>query len=360
MNLSKKLPKKIFRGNLKNMLASLSPVLVVLMALLIGAGLILIEGHNPIDAYLSLVKGAFGSKRRISETLVKTTPLLLMGLAVSVAFKNSFWNIGGEGQFIAGALFATFFALKFSNLPGLLLGILCFLAGFLGGAFWCVIPGLMKVYFNVNEVISSLMLNYVALYILRYLIRGPMMYRSPEMVIGQVFPQSARVPEKLFLPLLVERTRLHLGLVFVLIILALVFFLWKTRIGFEIELSGKNIEAAKYAGMKVNSIIILVTIISGGLAGLVGWNEIFGVHHRLLDDVTAGYGFLGLVVALLGDLNPLGIMISAVLFSALKVGGHAMERATGVSFAVVTVINGLVIIFVLIRAALQQRIRGEL
>jgi general nucleoside transport system permease protein len=345
-------------SDLRLLLGGLSPVLVVLFALMIGAFLILLSGHDPIEAYISLVLGAVGSVGRFSETLVKTIPLLVMGLAVSIAFKNGFWNIGGEGQFLAGATLATAVGLAFSGLPALLLVPLCFLSGFLGGALWGLIAGVLKVRFNVNEVISTLMLNYIALYLFMYLIRGPMMDRTSIVSTGLVFPQSALLPKVLFLPILLEKTRLHAGLFLALAILVITWLLWRTRIGFEIEASGSNREAASYAGMNVGRVVLLVSFVSGGLAGLVGWSEVFGVHHRLLDAITGGYGYLGIVVALLGNLHPFGILLSSFLFSALTVGGNAMERATGISFTIVSVINGLVIIFLLVRIALQKKIQG--
>jgi simple sugar transport system permease protein len=337
----------------------LAPLIVVVAALCVGAVLILVAGHDPIQAYLSLFHGAFGGMSHFSETLVKAIPLLLMGLAISIAFKNSFWNIGGEGQFIAGAIFATWTALTFARLPGVILTVLCFVAGFAGGAIWCLIAALLKVRFKVNEVISTLMLNYVASFSLMFLIRGPMKDQSSQVLTGQVFPQTALIPQSLYLPILIDKTRLHAGLFVVAAALILVWLLWRTQAGFEIELSGANKEAAQYAGINVNRVILLTAILSGGIAGLVGWSEIFGIYHRLLDAITSGYGFLGLVVALLGGLHPLGILISALLFSALTVGGNAMERATGVTYSVVSVINGLIIIFLLVRVALQRSIMGE-
>lgn len=343
---------------LRTIVADLSAVWVVLAALALGALLIAISGHDPLAAFAALIGGALGSTDRIAETLVKMIPLAIMGLAVSIAFKNSYWNIGGEGQFIAGAVLATWFALSFAPLPVPLLALLSFAAAFAGGALWGAIAGLMKIRFSVNEVISTLMLNYVALNVLRYLIRGPMRDQTGAAFAGLVFPQSALIPEPLFLPQLVERTRLHAGLFLALILVALVWLLWKTRVGFAIEVMGSNRHAAHYAGINVNRVTLLVALLSGGVAGLVGWNEIFGVHHRLLDAITAGYGFLGIIVALLGNLNPLGILVSSFLFSVLVVGGNAMERATGVSFSVVEVINGLIILFLLVRTLLRTRIRG--
>jgi ABC-type uncharacterized transport system permease subunit len=337
----------------------LSSVLAVLAALLIGAMFIIISGHDPIEGYLGLLRGALASPARLGETLVKAIPLLLIGLGMSIAFKNSFWNIGGDGQLIMGALLATWVALTFPGLPVGILAPLSFFAGFTGGAIWSLIAGILKVRFNVNEVLSTMMLNYIALHTLSYLIRGPLKDCTTSQYTAQVMPQSALIPESLFLPILLPKTRLHGGLVLALLSVVLVWLLWRTTVGFEIELSGANKDAANYAGVDYARVIILSSILTGGLAGLVGWNEIFGVHHRLLEGITAEYGFLGIVVALLGGLSPYGVLMSAFLFSILVVGGNAMERSTGISYAVVDIINGIVILFVLLRMILQRLIMGR-
>lgn len=344
---------------LRTSLGRLSPIIVLVAALVIGGVLIIISGKDPIEAYISLLNGAFGSLSRFSETLVKAIPLLIMGLAISIAFKNGYWNIGGEGQFLVGATLSTWVGLTLSQLPTIVLSILCFLAGFMGGALWGGLSGVLKNKFNVSEVISTLMLNYVAVYIVMFLIRGPMMDQSAKISTGLVFPQTELLPDRLFLPILIERTRLHAGLFLSLIVLIFVWLFWRTKIGYSIEVSGANPDAARFAGINEKRIVLFVSMLSGGLAGLVGWNEVFGVHHRMLDALTAGYGFLGIVVALLGNLLPFGVFISSFLLSILTVGGKAMERATGVPFAVVDVINGTIIIFLLFRVALAKKIRGR-
>ena len=337
------------------------PLIAILLALVIGSILIIISGHNPIQAYISLVQGAFSNSFRFGETLVKTAPLVIMGLGISIAFKNSFWNIGGDGQFIMGGILSTWVALAFSHIPAPILAVACFLAAFIGGAIWCLIAGLLKSYFNVNEILSTLMLNYIALAILSYLIRGPMkdMTGAGDFT-GQVMPQSAAIPNSQFLPLLISQTRVHAGIIIAIIACLLVWILWRTTTGFQIELNGASREAANYAGVNSIKIIILTSILSGGLAGIVGWNEIFGIFHRLLDAITSGYGFLGIVVALLGGLSPWGTLLSAFLFSSFVVGGNSMERSLGVSYSVIDIISGLIILFVLVRGlVLLNVIRRE-
>lgn len=336
----------------------LAPLLAVLFAFLVGAVMIALSGKNPIEGYLALLRGAFGGKEQLSETFVKAIPLLVMGLAESIAFKNAFWNCGGQCQLIVGAVLATWIALNLRHFPGPALVTVCFIAAFVGGALCCLVAGILKARFRVSEVIVTLMMNYIAVYVLMYLIRGPMMYRSEGGIGGMLFPESALVPEASFLAILVPGTRLHAGIVAAVIILAVTWLLWRTRVGFEIEIAGENVEAARNAGVEVGRVTTLVALISGGLAGIVGWNEVFGVYHRLLDGIDAGYGFLGLMVALLGGNSPWGIVVSSLLFAALVVGGNSMERATGISYAVVNVIIAVIILFLLARGLLHRTSRS--
>lgn len=333
----------------------LDAMAAILLALVAGTVLILIAGQDPVLAYKALLEGAFGGASRFSETVIKMVPLLMMGLATSIAFKNSFWNLGGEGQFIAGAVLSAWLAFSFPGLSTLMHAVLCLIAGLLGGAAIGFLAGYLKLRFSVNEVISTLMLNYIMLHMSSYLIRGPLTDPSSNML----WPQSAPVPQDLFLPRLISRSRLHVGLIVALILAALIAVLWRTRVGFEIEMSGANPEASDYAGVNASRVLLLTASLSGAIGGLAGWNEIFGVHHRLLDGMTGGYGFLGIIVALLGGLHPLGILFSSLFFAALLVGGNAMDRATGVSFSVVAVINALVVLLLLARVFLRRLISGK-
>jgi len=321
----------------------LPPVIAVGLALLMGAILLIVSGHHPLEAYASLFRGAFGSTHRLAETLVKATPLSILAIGIAIAFKSEIWNIGGDGQFTIGAVLAVFVALNVT-LPSVLLLPLTFLAACVGGALWGGIAGYLKARFNTNEVITTLMLVYIANYLLDWLVKGPMM--DPK---GFGFPQTELVDEALRLPVLIGGTRLHAGLFLALAVVVVGYFFWKTTLGFRIELVGQSREVARYSGVNVSRTIVVTMLISGGLAGIAGWVEVFGIHFRLLEHIAGGYGFLAIVVALLADLNPIGILVSAFFFAALLVGGETMKRMVGVPFSLVEVIQGLVIMFVISR-----------
>ncbi|WFD09379.1 ABC transporter permease [Tepidibacter hydrothermalis] len=332
-------------GNiLKEMMKGiLSPFISVLLAFFVSGILLLLVGTNPLEAYSSLLNGAFGSSHRIGETIIKAIPFIILGLGISVAFKAQIWNIGADGQFTLGAIFAMIVALylPFSNIIKMPLS---FIAAFVGGACWGGIAAFLKTKFNANEVITTLMLNYIAFYLLEWLVKGPMM--DPN---GHGFPQTALIHENLRLPIILKGTRLHLGILLAVILIIGGYYFWKTVLGFKIEVVGQSPYVAEYSGIKVNKTIGITMCISAGLAGLAGWTEVFGLHYRLLENISGGYGNLAIVVALLAGLNPFGIIISAFFFAALVVGGNSMQRMVGVPFSLVDVIQGLVIIFIISR-----------
>lgn len=317
----------------------------VLIALLIGTLLLLLNGRSPAEAFTSLLQGAFGSVDRFAETLVKATPLLIIAISVSISFRCQIWNIGAEGQIIAGAILSTWLALILKDWPPLVVLPLTFLGGMLGGMLWGLIAGLLKAYAQANEVITTSMLNYIAIYLLAYLVHGPMI--DPE---GFNFPQSPLIADAFILTRLIPGTRLNIAFVVALVMVGLAVIFWRTTLGMRIEIVGHSQRVAKQIGLKVPLMITLVTGISGALAGVAGWGEIFGLHYRLIEEIARGIGNLGIVVALLGELHPLGMLVSAFFFAALVTGGNAMERNAGVPFALVDVIQGCVILLVLARS----------
>ncbi|MFW5942795.1 MAG: ABC transporter permease [Chloroflexota bacterium] len=325
--------------------------LSVLLALLIGALLLLASGQNPLTAYRALFFGAFGTVDRFAETLVKATPLLLIAVSVSISFRCQIWNIGADGQIILGAIAATWAALTFIELPTLLLFPITFIAGALGGAIWSAIAGVLKAYVQANEVITTSMLNYIAIYLLAFLVRGPMMDPA-----GFNFPQSPLIPEALELPRLITGTRLNVAAVLALLVALATLVFWRSSAGFRTEIVGASRRVARQIGLNVPRTIIFVTALSGALAGIAGWGEIFGLHFRLIEEIARGMGNLGIVVALLGELHPLGMIVSSFLFGALVVGGNAMERNAGVPFALVDVIQGSIILLILARSYFFQKL----
>jgi|TARA_B100001971_G_scaffold194330_1_gene200264 simple sugar transport system permease protein len=330
----------------KNIWARLYPAAFsLLLALLISGLLLLVSGRDPIAAYKGLLSGAFGTGNRFTETLVKMTPFLILAISVSVSFRCGVWNIGAEGQLILGAIASTWAALTFGALPLGFLAPLTIIAAIIGGAIWSGIAGALKAYFNANEVITTSMLNFIAVYFLAYLVNGPLM--DPE---GFNFPQSPLIRESLELPRLLQGGRLNIAFIVALLLVAGALFYWRSAQGFRTEIVGASRRVARHVGLNVKSNIILVTVISGGIAGIAGWGEIFGIHLRLIEAISVGMGSLAVVVALLGELHPIGMAVSAFLFAALVVGGNAMERNAGVPFALVDVIQGIIILLILARS----------
>jgi general nucleoside transport system permease protein len=322
------------------------PLLAMLAAFLVGAVMLLLLGVNPLEAYAALIEGAFGSKSSITQSLVKATPLLLVGLGICIAFRASVINIGGEGQIILGALAATWFSLQFRTWPGWLLLPATLIISFIGGAAWGFVPGILKARMGVNEILSTIMMNFIALQLMNLLLRGELM--DPAGVkAGTFLAQSERLPEQVWLLRLVPQTLLHAGVILaVLLAFAVYIFLWRTTIGYRIRAVGLNPHAARYAGINVPFHQALSLTLAGGFAGLAGSVEVVGVHHRLLEGITSGYGFSGIVAALFGGLHPLGTIPASYLFGSLLVGADKMQRAVQVPSALVDAIMGLVVLFV--------------
>lgn len=354
--------KRIPLGAIVN---ALMPLLAVLAALLVGAIMLLVLGANPIEAYAALLEGAFGSVNAIAETAVKATPLLLVGLGICISFRANVINIGGEGQMVIGALCATAVALLFPNLPKGVLLPLVLLTGFVAGGIWGGIPGGLKAYFQVNEILSTIMLNIVAVQGMNFLLRGAMI--DPEEIIaGTRIPQTARLSPAADLPVLISGTRLHLGVVLALLLAGVVYiFLWRTTIGYRIRAVGHNPDASRYSGISVKKYTVLALVLSGAFAGLAGAILVFGSEsHRMVTDgsstgFTGSAGFNGIVAALFGGLHPLTTIPAAFLFGALLVGANKLQRAVQVPAALIGSLNGLVVIFVvsteLIRTRLARR-----
>lgn len=331
------------------------PASAMLLALLIGALLLLPLNANPIEAYTAMVRGVFGSTFGFTQSLVKATPLLLVGLGICIAFRAKVINIGGEGQIIAGALMVTWFSLQFRHWPGWMLIPSTLLLGFLAGAFWGFIPGLLKARLQVNEILSTVMMNAIGLQLMNFLIRGPLM--DPEGVrLGTYLPQSEQLPQQVWLSRLVPQTLLHSGLLIALVLAVAVYvFLWRTTIGYRIRAVGYNPDAARYAGINVPFYQALSLTLAGGFAGLAGAVEVIGVQHRLMEGITSGYGFSGIVAALFGGLHPLGTVPASWLFGTLLVGADMMQRAVQVPSALIDTLLGLIVLFVVGTNMLSRR-----
>jgi general nucleoside transport system permease protein len=333
-------------------------------ALLIGAAIIAAMGANPLTGYHALLTGAFGGSYALASTAVKAVPLLLVGIGICISFRANVLNIGGEGQIVMGALAGAATALALPNLPRIVLIPLVLLAGCVGGGIWGAIPGLFKAYRNVNEVLSTIMLNLVAVQLMNYLLAGPMIDKSESFAVVGRIPQTRLLSPNSWLPIIVPGTQLHLGVVIAVLVAAAVYVLLRrTGLGFRIRAVGLSTDASNYAGMAVKRTMALALTLSGAMCGLAGAMLVFGsISHRMVTDGTlSGFtgsdGYYGIVVALFGGLNPLWTILSAFLFGGLLVGGVSMGIALNVPYSseLVTTIVGLIVCFVVSLDAVRRR-----
>jgi simple sugar transport system permease protein len=321
---------------------ALVPVLAVFTALVIGAGVIIVTGADVWKAYGGLWDGAFGGLGAISDTLVVSTPYILAGLAVAVGFKCGLFNIGAEGQLAMGSMGAAVAGFSITGLPIYIHLPLTITIGLLWGAAWGAIPGYLRAKTGAHEVITTIMLNYIAIRLTDYLIKGPFLDTSSSA------PKTPNIQPSAELPLLLgEGYRLHAGF---LLAVAMAFVVWwfieKTTLGFEIRTVGANPDAAQYAGMSITRNFVLAMSISGGLAGLAGTVQVLGLEYNLKAQFSAGYGFDSIAIALLARSNPIAIIPAAIFWGALRSGAGAMQVQSGISSNLINIIQALVIIFV--------------
>ena len=319
----------------------LAPVWAVLGALLLGALFIAAAGISPLRAYSALINGAFGSVSGLGITINKTSPLLFAGLGVAFAFRCGLFNIGGEGQLYIGALFGGWLALPFPNLPGYVLLPAVLVFSFIGGGIWGAIPGFLRAKWKMNEIITTILMNYIGFWFVSFLLHGPLQESRG------YYPQSEILPEQSWLPIIWDEAHLHAGIIFALLAAAGVYVvMWRTTIGYQIRAVGSNPEAAEYSGIPVVRSMVLAMFVSGGLMGLAGASAIFGVQHRLNDFFSPGYGFDGIAVALLGFTHPAGVILAAVFFGGLRAGFNAIHRTEGLPLAMAQVVQGTTLILV--------------
>jgi simple sugar transport system permease protein len=346
----------------RRILAYSVPILAVLGALVIGAIMLIALGADPVRGFSKLFSGAFGSTSALTETALKATPLLFVGVGITIAFRANVINIGGEGQMVAGGLLSTIVALNAPDLGPFVMIPLVMLAGLVGGAIWGAIPGALKAYYGVNEILSTIMLNVVAVQLMNYLLRGPLI--DPlEVERGTRIPQTERLVESADLPRIFGSGRFHIGpLIAVLAAVVAYILLWRTPIGYRIRAVGQNASASRYAGIPVKRTVVLALTMSGALCGLAGAVLVFGSesHRMVTDGSTAGFtgsaGFNGIVAALFGGLHPLWTIPASYLFGGLLVGGLALQRAVQVPSALILALNGLVVIFVVSSDRFRKRL----
>ena len=320
-------------------LVRLRPVLLALLAALLASALLIaLAGGNPLLALTAMAQGAFGSAYAWSEVGVRTCPLLLTGLAVAIAFRAGIWNIGAEGQLLIGAVMVAWLGSRLGDWPPVLAITATLTAAALGGAAWAGIAGVLRTARGVDEVIGTIMLNFIALGLVGWLVHGPLMEAAG------AYPQTDAVAEAVRLPRLFSGYRLHAGLLIALLAAGATFaLLFRTVLGFEMRAAGLNLLAARLAGLRTTGALLRALAISGALAGLAGGIELSAITFRLYDNFSPGYGFTAIAVALLGRLHPLGVVAAAFLFAALDIGSNAMQSTAGVSAVMVSAVQAIVI-----------------
>lgn len=329
------------------------PLLAVVLTFAVTSTLVLLARANPLQAWYYFLLDPLSNRVSLIEVLVKSTPLLLTGAAVTLAFAGGFWNIGAEGQLLAGAAAATAVGLHMHAAPPLIAIPLMLLAGFAAGAAWIALPALMKVKLAIDEVVTTLLLNSVALLGVSALLNGP--WRDP---ISQ-WPQSPEIAAAAIFPKLIPRSRLHLGFVVaVLVILLLWFLLNRTALGVQMRAVGLAPQAARFAGIRVERTLLRTALLSGGIAGLAGVGEVAGIHYHLIDAISGGHGYTGIIVATLGGLNPLGAGLAALFIGLIDTGSQTVSRALGVPVYLGDVILATLLLMTLAMLLLQRyRIR---
>ncbi|MBC8038309.1 MAG: ABC transporter permease [Rhizobiales bacterium] len=337
---------------LVDVIVKLRTVWATLLALALGGVLILASGADPLAAYGALFHGAFFDYWGLSSTLVKASPILLAALAVIVPLRAGLYNIGGEGQIYMGGLFATLAGLSLPPLhpvPGIALVVL---AAMVGGALWAAVAGLLKAFRGINEVIVTLLMNFIAIHIVSYAVSGPLLAE------GAPYPYSEELPAWLRLPILMPQSDAHAGILFGLVFSVFIaFYFTRTSHGLALDIIGRNPKAAQYAGLSVRRDMVIAMMAGGALAGLAGGLEVIGLKYRLFHLFSPGYGFDGIVVAFMAEANPLLAPLAAFFLSGLKAGSNIMQRAAGVDGTIVEVIRGLVVMFV--AAGLAWKFHGS-
>ena len=328
----------------------LTPFIAVFIALLISSFFILLAGVNPLDSYKELFIGSFGSKNAVAETLSRATPIILTGLAASIAFRARFWNIGAEGQLYAGALAVTFFGTGIIELPAIIMIPFLFMVGAIAGGLLLLPLVILKIYYKVDEVVTTLLTNFIVILLVSYLLEGP--WKDP-MSLG--WPQGASVIDQGILPQILSKTRLHLRFIFSIIFAILIWIvLSKHLIGYKIKAVGFNSSAASHSGIPVLKTIFIVALLSGGMAGMAGVTETAGLKGYLTLDLSPGFGYAGIAVAMLAGLHPIGVIASGIFLASIYVGADAMSRSMNVPTYLADVIVAITILCVLMSLVINQ------
>lgn len=332
------------RGLLPN---DVTPVVASLLAvfasLMIGGVVIVAAGENPFIAYYELVRGAVGDIDALTSTMARQVPMLLTGLSWVVAFQAGLISLGSEGQLYMGGL-AAGIAGYLIDLPSVIMIPYLILVGAVAGGLYGLLAGWLRTAFQIPELLSTLMMNYIATFFTAYMVVGPFRDQSPS---ANMLPKTQRIVENADLPTLIAGTRLHLGFFIAIGLTVLLWwFLMRTRRGYEFRMHGYNPAFAEYAGIDHPRLVHQAMFLSGGLAGIAGAIEVMGVHYRFIDQFSPGYGFDGIAAAILGNSTPVGTFLSSLFFSALRTGAMGMDRNTHVPFELRNVVQAMIIFFI--------------
>ncbi len=332
---------------------TLIPILAIPATFLITSIIILLDGANPFTAYYNFLIAPLASRSSAIEVLVKSTPLLLTGAAVAFAFKGGYWNIGAEGQLYAGAIAATFVGTVLVGVPPILGIPAMIIGGFLGGLLWALPSALLKVKLGVDEVVTTLLMNSIVLNVTSFLLNGP--WRNPV----SMWPQSPEIQAGTMFPQLLPRTRLHFGIIVAVVVILIIWFVInRTSFGLKMRAIGLSQAGARFAGIKVNKTMLTVALVSGGIAGLAGAGEVAGIHFHLIDAISDGLGYSGIIIATLGGLNPFGVGLSALFIGLIDTGAQTVSRVMGVPVYLGDVVQSTLLLVTLSLFVLQNyRIR---
>lgn len=303
----------------------LIPIIAIFVTFLITAIFVIIAGANPFDAYYQFLIAPLSNKVSAIEVLVKSTPIIMTGIAVTVAFSAGYWNIGAEGQLLAGAIAAAGIGMVVDKLPPYIALPCMILGGFLAGVCWALLPAYLKVKHAVDEVVTTLLMNTIILFFISFLLNGA--WRDP--ISG--WPQSPTIAASAVFPTILPRSRLHIGFILAVIVVILVWYLLtQTAFGLRMRAIGLGKDAARFAGVKVTRTMFIAALLSGGIAGLAGVGEVAGIHFHLIEAISSGLGYTGIIVATLGGINPIGSGIAALFIGLIDTGAQTVSRALGV------------------------------
>jgi len=327
-----------------------SAIIAVLLGFILAAIFIQTSGLNALEAYSAMFLGAFSTPYKIAETLLRTSPFMLAALGFAIAFKAGYWNLGVEGQMYMGMFFTLLGGIYLTNLPPILHIAVGYLLGFVGAGAWSLFSGVLKAKYGVNEILTTLMMNFVGHLVVHYFVYYPL--RDPSI---QVEGKSIPIVASAKLPILVDGTRLHAGVIMSLVLPFIIYiFLKKSVLGYNIRAVGHNADAARFGGISVANTVMIASFLSGGIAGLAATNEVLGVYHYVQHGAVDGYGFIGIAAAMLALNNPLGIIFSSFFFGFLYSGSVYMTRGAGLTIGAVQLFVGIMILVTLVSPLIEK------